>query len=208
MDAQKYWYDMSFVKATDKSSVIESFSRYSDIKKTGFYSMKFNGTSDEIDLMISDTVDRTEGTAYLWVYTGTTPGAGEDFLIGPMARLLEGVGAWGMGIAAVISRTSAAFNFQIVSLNSDSTSLTADETSDISAVLSDDTWYLIELLFEVDGNDCDITAKIYDEYLGTQKGSTLTHTYSDDSDTRGSSFGAIFRNDTEDCFVDTLSIVW
>jgi len=199
-----YMTDWSFVKATDKTDNLSDFSLSRDAS-INIRSLKFQGTNAEINLMVHDSASRNSGTGYMWVYTGTTPPSGDSFRVGPCARILEDTTYYGYGIAAVLLRENSGITFQLISLNANSTSVTVDDSDSIS--LSDDTWYLIEMEFTESAPNVTFTCKVYDEYQGTQQGTTLTNTYADTA-TRGSLFGAFFQRTDVPCYADNISLVW
>jgi hypothetical protein len=194
--------DFSFEKATDLTDVSANFTLSSDQARYGGYSLKFAGTDDEIDLMIHDSTFINYGLIGLFVFTGTDPGAGEYILAGPMVRAKEGATEWGYGIGAVLHRDENDIKFKIVSLNSDSTVMTTDETKTVT--LTDDTWYYITIQFEVYEGNIYIVAKLLDDEDGTVI-SELNHNYGDDT-TRGLNCGGIFQRNTTNIYVDNLVV--
>jgi hypothetical protein len=200
-----YMDEWKFVKAIDKTDNLSDFSLNNDIAIIS-HSLEFKGTNGEINLMINDTASRNSGTGYMWVYTSSLPPSGDSFRVGPCARILEDASYYGYGIAAVLLRENSGMTFQLISLNSDSTSVTVDD-SDSTITLADNEWYLIEMNFSESAPNVTFTCKIYDTYGGSQIGSTLTNTYNDTA-TRGSMFGAFFQRTDVPCYAEKISLLW
>jgi hypothetical protein len=194
--------DWDFVKATDKTDVSANFTITNSLAKYGSYCLSCASTNDEVDLMIHDTISIVNGKSEMFVYNGTVPGAGEYYMAGPMFGSLEGASEYGYGIGVVLYRDNTSTELRIVSLNSDSSVLTVDESE--SVTISDSTWYWIELEITTSEGNLYILGKLYSDQGGSLIGE-LNHNYNDES-TRGNLVGGIFKRNTVSSYVDYIKI--
>jgi len=198
-----YMADWVFEKGSDGTDVSSSFTYSTTTKKYGSQSLKYNNATPEVDVMTRTDITGDNGRISVWIYNPTVSSG--YVLVGPCGLLEWDTSNYEDAVAICLYHTTTNTYLQLGRLNAAGDAFTSTRQVDIASVISDDTWYLLELEFHIDDNNrIYADGNLYDTD-GTTLLANLSNTYTDGA-TVGDQFGALFLRNSTDIYIDHLKI--
>lgn len=196
-----YIDDWVFEKGSDGTDESAHFTYSTTTSKYGSSSLKYDNGTVQVDVMTRTDITADNGRMTMWIYNPTVSSG--YVLVGPCGLLEWDTSNYEDAVALCLYHTTTNTYLQLGRLNSAGDAFSSTRQVDIASLVSDDTWYLFDLEFNVDSNNHIYAEGILYDTDGTTELTNVSHTYTDGA-TVGDQFGALFLRNSTDIYVDQV----